>query len=185
MTMEDEFLIGSCLGGDQGSLGLLYSKYFSKVYQTCYTYSRNRDDAFDLAQDVLMKAFGNLASFKGGSAFSTWLYSIARNHCINQLAKQRGIHNEGVEVAFEVQEEEPDHEELLERIRREELESELDRTLSLLPLIDKRMMELRYHQNYSVKALQKEFNLSASAVKMRLLRARQKVEQILMIGNAA
>jgi len=50
-----------------------------------------------------------------------------------------------------------------------------------LPEKDKRMLELKYHQNYSVKDLQKEFGLSASAVKMRLMRSRQRVEHAINI----
>ncbi len=183
--MNDESLIDSYLKGDQESLGILYDRYFAKVCHTCFSYSRNRDDAFDLAQDVLLKAICSLGTFKGGSAFSTWLFSITRNHCINQVSRHKSFPMEAIDLAGQVHSEELDQEALLERMKREELESELDQTLELLTGIDRKMMELKYRHNYSVKELQDEFNLSASAVKMRLLRARQKVEQFILIGHAA
>ena len=183
--MNDELLIDNYMKGDQESLAILYKRYFPKVSHTCFTYSRNRDDAFDMAQDVLLKAFCSLTTFKGGSAFSTWLFSITRNHCINQVSRQKGVRMEAIDLAGQVLSEELDQEELSERMKREELESELDQTLELLTGIDRKMMELKYRHNYSVKALQDEFNLSASAVKMRLLRARQKVEQFILVGHAA
>ena len=76
-------------------------------------------------------------------------------------------------------------EELENREKKEQLELELKQFIDLLPENDKKMLELKYFHKFSVKDLQKEFNLSASAVKMRLFRARQRIEQILEVRAAA
>jgi RNA polymerase sigma-70 factor, ECF subfamily len=63
----------------------LFTRYHSRVAAWCYRFSGDRALAADLAQDIFLKAYRYLDSFQGGSKFSTWLYSIARNHCINDM----------------------------------------------------------------------------------------------------
>lgn len=167
------------------SLGQLYKTYFPKVYHTCYSYAKNQDDAFDLAQDVMLKAFNHIEAFQGKSSFSTWLYSITRNHCLSTLSKKKLLYHEDVHTAYNLIAEEFDTEEMENREKKEQMELELKHYIDLLPENDKRMLELKYFQKYSVKDLQKEFDLSASAVKMRLLRARQRIEQIIEVRAAA
>ena len=169
----------------QQILGEIYRRYYSKVYHTCFFYTKNPDDAFDLAHDVLLKAFNNIEAFEGKSTLSTWLYSITRNHCLSTISKKKMLYVEDVHTALNLIADEFSSEELENREKKEQLESELQDYLDLLPVNDKKMLELKYFQKYSVKDLQREFNLSASAVKMRLLRARQRIEQILEVRTAA
>jgi RNA polymerase sigma-70 factor (ECF subfamily) len=185
IDLSDEQLIREYIKGDNNSLGMLYNRYYSKVYHKCFSFAGNQEDAFDLAQDVLMKTFSNIESFKGTSKFSSWLFSITSNHCISQTAKsKRECHlNTGFENNIIA--EDPDEEEIEARYKREDMELHMNEYLVQLPEYDKKMLELKYLYNYSVKDLQREFNLSASAVKMRLLRARKKIEQIITTNIAA
>ena len=184
-TNNDELLIKSIRQGNQKSLGALYSIYYPKVIHTCFSYTKNYDDAFDLAQDVMLKAFGNLETFEGDSSFSTWLFSITRNYCISQTSKRKHLYFEDVQFAYNILADHSNSEEMESRRKKEQLELELRNYLDLLPVRDKQMLELKYFHKYSIKDLQKEFKLSASAVKMRLLRARQRMEQILNVEIAA
>jgi RNA polymerase sigma-70 factor, ECF subfamily len=68
----------------------LFARYHSRVAIWCYRFTGDREKAGDLAQDVFLRAYRNLASFRGGSKFGTWLYSIARNHCINEMKARAG-----------------------------------------------------------------------------------------------
>ena len=176
---SDVELVHSLKQGNSESIGSLYKKYFPKVYHTCYIYSGNHDDAFDLAQDVLMKTFSRIDSFEETSTFSTWLFSITRNHCLSHLSRRKKELCEDVEMAHHLQADDMDAEEFEERLSREAVESEMGKYLSILPLNDKRILELKYRYNFSIKDLQREFGLSASAIKMRLLRSRQKAEQVI------
>ena len=169
----------------QQSLTELYRCYYPKVYHTCFSYAKNQDDALDLTQDVMLKVFSNIHAFEGKSAFSTWVFSITRNHCLSMMSKKRMYYHEDVHNAKNLCAQEMSPEELELREKKEQLELELEHYLDLLPADDKKMMELKYFHHYSVKDLQREFNLSASAVKMRLLRARHKIEQILEVRAAA
>src|SRR5689334_18354558 len=64
-------------------LNELFGRYHTKVALWCYRVTGNREEAADLAQDVLLRAHTHLASWRGNAKFSTWLYMIARNHCFN------------------------------------------------------------------------------------------------------
>jgi len=161
------------------SFGVLYARYFPKVFQTCLAYSGNHDDAFDLAHDIILKAFNKIDSFKGNSSFSTWLFSITRNHCVSYLSRRKRAVHEDVKLVFNQLSEDTDREEFEERLYKEKIIGELGKFLNQLPDSDQRMLELKYAGKYSVKDLQKEFGLSSSAVKMRLLRSRQKVEKVI------
>ena len=63
----------------------LFRRYQSRVAAWCYRVSGDRDWAVDLAQEVFLRAFRNLASFRSESRFSTWLYTVTRNHCFNAI----------------------------------------------------------------------------------------------------
>ena len=184
-SLSDEQLVREYLNGSSRSLGLLYERYYSKVYHQCLSYSRNHEDAFDLAQDILMKAFSNLETFSGKSRFSTWLFSITRNHCISQAVKSNRRSSEDLSLRQFLLAEATDGEDYEERCRMEDMELRLKDYLVQLSDDDRKILELKYLHNYSVKDLQNEFILSASAIKMRLLRARNKIEQIHMARKAA
>lgn len=92
-TDSDEELLERYLqdeGGAEGRAALdeLFGRYHSRVALWCLRIAGDRDRAADLAQDVMIKAYRGLATFRGGSKFSTWLFTIARNHCFN-AAKSR------------------------------------------------------------------------------------------------
>jgi RNA polymerase sigma-70 factor (ECF subfamily) len=72
-----------------GAIEELFQRYHTRVARWCYRFSGDREAAADMAQEIFLKAFRHLASFRGDSRFSTWLYMIARNHCRNEW-KARG-----------------------------------------------------------------------------------------------
>ncbi len=182
---SDEQLISQFLKGDNHSVGILYGRYYQKVYAKCYSFSGNGDDAFDMAQEVLLKTICSIESFGGNSKFSTWLYSITKNYCITQSGRKSRRYQEDIKLAHQILEDKMDEEDLEKRLRWEELELNLDKYLKLLSEEERQLLDLKYRKNYSVKELQQEFDLSASAVKMRLLRARLKMSQIIAVQEAA
>lgn len=183
--LSDEQLIYGVLDGNNENFGVIYSRYFSKVYAKCYSFSRNHDDAFDHTQEILLKAINNAGSFAGNSKFSTWLYSIATNYCITQTVKRNRIFFEEVQTGKMIAETDFGIEEFEERYKREELEDNIDAFLEQLSDEEKEILILKYRKNYSIKDLQLEYNLTASAIKMRLLRARLKIGLLLALGEAA
>lgn len=175
---SDEKLIQDYLKGNNHSLGILYNRYYSKVYQKCLSFTKNTDDAFDLTQDILMRAFSKISTFKGNSKFSTWLYAIAHNYCISSATKFKNYYFENISMEQNIMDESTDMDELEQRKDYEEKELKLQDVLSDVSELDRNLLILKYNHNYSVKDLQIEYKISASAVKMRLMRARQKVERV-------
>src|SRR5438045_8037056 len=86
-TDLDAALVDRYLTGDLSAFDELMIRYERQIYRVCYRFVENRDDAMDLAQDVFIKAFEHLATFRRESSFKTWLYRIAMDHCINHVKK--------------------------------------------------------------------------------------------------
>lgn len=89
-ALSDEELVARYRGSagspaDRNSINELFERYQSRIATWCFRFTGDREDALDLAQGVFMKAYRHMDSFRGDSRFSTWLYSIARNHCINHM----------------------------------------------------------------------------------------------------
>jgi RNA polymerase sigma-70 factor (ECF subfamily) len=79
----DREVLEACRRGEREAFGLLVERYQRDVYRLCYRYLGNHEDANDMAQEAFLKAWRGLPSFRGDSAFSTWLYRIAVNTCLN------------------------------------------------------------------------------------------------------
>ena len=83
---DDRTLVAICLAGRREAFDVLVERHRRQVYQLCYRYVGNHEDAADLAQDAFVRAFKGLKGFKGESSLATWLYRIAVNVCLNRLA---------------------------------------------------------------------------------------------------
>jgi RNA polymerase sigma-70 factor (ECF subfamily) len=169
-AMTDEQAILDYRMGNRNRLGLLYRRYYKKVLQHCMEYTKSQQEAHDLTQDILMKAFDHLAIFRGESRFSTWLYAITKNTCIEYIRKNDPSRFIKIEQVMNLPAEE-NHEDActipcIERLLH---------TMEHLSPSEREILEMKYTQNKSIKDLQQKYNLSASAVKMRLKRARSKI----------
>jgi RNA polymerase sigma-70 factor (ECF subfamily) len=171
----DEHWINQYRLGNPNSLDVLYKRYFKKVYYTCLSMSRDPDQAFDLAQDALLKAFENLPTFRGHSSFSTWLYTITYNHCCEFFRKSKRLLVHRLEHFDQDELEDIAGPFLDEASLQAYAESRMMTLLNTIPETDKKMLFLKYYEGRSIEYLQTEFMLSASAVKMRLKRAKRKL----------
>src|SRR6476660_4185709 len=83
----DNSIVERYLAGDMTAFDELMIRYERQIFRVCYRFVNNRDDAMDLAQEVFIKAFEHLPTFRRESSLKTWLYRIAMNHCINHVKK--------------------------------------------------------------------------------------------------
>ena len=81
----DAELVDSCLAGQREAFDLLVERHQRHVYQLCYRFVGNHEDASDLAQDVFIRAYRGLSKFKGEASLGTWLYRIGVNVCLNKV----------------------------------------------------------------------------------------------------
>jgi RNA polymerase sigma-70 factor, ECF subfamily len=84
--LDDIGLVRACLDGRRDAFDVIVERHRRQVYQLCYRYVSSHEDAADLAQDVFIRAYKGLKSFKGHASLTTWLYRIAVNVCLNRLA---------------------------------------------------------------------------------------------------
>jgi RNA polymerase sigma-70 factor (ECF subfamily) len=91
---DDREAIEACRQGEREAFDRLVERYQRDVYRLCYRYVNNHQDANDMAQEAFLKAYRALSKFRGESAFSTWLYRIAVNTCLNFRAARRAPQEE-------------------------------------------------------------------------------------------
>lgn len=89
--VNDDFLVDKIKNGDEEAFNCLFDKYKGSVYAICYRYTRNEDDARELVQDIFIKIYRNINTFKGEAKFFTWLYRIAVNACLSFKRKKTWI----------------------------------------------------------------------------------------------
>lgn len=157
--------------------GILYNRYSTKVYSKCLSLLKSEALAQDAAQEIFTKIFLNLAKFNRKSRFSTWIYSITYNFCIDYLRKRKKenklFSNDDSSDLPDVIDDEANNKELLEmEIGR------LAQVLELLPIEDKAVLLMKYKDDMSIKEISAHFQKSESAIKMKIKRAKQKAKVI-------
>jgi RNA polymerase sigma-70 factor (ECF subfamily) len=84
--LDDAALVSAAARGNREAFDVIVSRHRRAVYQVCYRFVNNHEDASDLAQDAFVRAWRGLKNFKGEAALSTWLYRIAVNVCLNRIS---------------------------------------------------------------------------------------------------
>jgi len=160
--------------GDTACFACLLDKYSQQVHSLIFKVVRNHEDAEELAQDVFMKVFKNLSSFKGDSSFSTWIYRIAYNTAISETRKKKyeylAIEESQINNASEKDIAEAfGHSDASEQINK------LEKALELLPPDERAIILLFYMEGKSTEELATITGLSLSNVKTKLFRIRKKL----------
>ncbi len=150
----------------------LYERYSEKVYRKCYSFVNDSARAEDLAHDIFLKVITKLGTFKENARFSTWLYSITYNYCMDSIRKSKRMKEEGIYEGADFVEEEVDNEMMSMQ------EEGLRKSLNEISPEEKAMLLMKYQDNFSVKEIADAFNISESATKMRLLRTKEKMRKL-------
>jgi RNA polymerase sigma-70 factor, ECF subfamily len=87
--LDDAALVTACLNGQREAFDVIVARHRRAVYQVCYRFVDNHEDAADLSQEIFVRAWRALHTFKGQSALSTWLYRIAVNACLNRVSAKK------------------------------------------------------------------------------------------------
>lgn len=172
----DEEIVSEIQQGNLSLTGILYARYQMLVFHKCLSFTKNADDASDLTQDIMIKVIEKIDGFKNESKFSTWLYAVTFNYCTDYIRKSKKNLFESVDTCKQLSDNstvEFENAMLLER--RVNIVSD---AISLLDVEDRQMLVMKYQLNKSIAELQAIYNLSASAVKMRLMRAKAKIHVI-------
>jgi RNA polymerase sigma-70 factor (ECF subfamily) len=173
-NLSDEDLVKAIVKTNDTLLfEILYDRYAMLVFNKCYGFAKNEDEAKDLTQDVFLKLFVKLASFKGTAKFSTWLYAFTYNHCVNYVTRNTAKKFEKHSVDYAD----------IENISDVEDESgfldmkveKLQEALELISPDEKMILLLKYQDFLSIKEIESVLDIGESAVKMRIKRAKDKL----------
>ncbi|ALJ03779.1 RNA polymerase subunit sigma-70 [Pseudalgibacter alginicilyticus] len=155
----------------------LYDRYAMLVYNKCYGFAKDSDEAKDLTQDVFLKLFVKLASFKEKSKFSTWLYAFTYNHCVNYVTRNTAKKFEKQSVDYtdieNLSEDDDDDHSFLE-MKVDKLKIALD----MISPDEKMILLLKYQDLLSIKEIEDVLSIGESAVKMRIKRAKDKLKAV-------
>lgn len=174
----DYLLVESALAGDEKAFAKLMSRYKDTIYFMLLKMVNNKSDAEDLTLEAFGKAFKNLQQYSPNYAFSTWLFKIATNNCIDFLRKRRGVYisiengqeNGDNDSPIRLRSSDPDPEEKLIRIQKAIL---MRRIVHRLKPRYRILVELRYFREFSYEEIAKELKLPLGTVKAQLFRARE------------
>jgi len=181
-AISDEQLILSIKEGNREAFGELYNRYYKKVYHKCLSFTKNPDEAFDYAQESLMKAFDHLETFRGHASFSTWLYTITHHHCLAGLKKNNRLSTTALNEQFIEADRNQISITLEESTQRSEQEAIMFKLIDRLPESEKQLLTLKYQEGESIEELQEKMGLNSSAVKMRLKRSKEKLNALYMLA---
>ena len=174
--LSDEELVEAIVNTNNTLLfETLYDRYAGLVYNKCYGFAKDGDEAKDLTQDVFLKLFVKLASFKGKSKFSTWLYAFTYNHCVNYVTRNTAKKFEKWSVDYkDIENLSDDYDEDDTSFLNMKVEK-LKVALELISPEEKMILLLKYQDYLSIKEIESALGIGESAVKMRIKRAKDKL----------
>ena len=172
---DDRTLVDLCLTGRRAAFDVVVERHRRHVYQLCFRYVGNHEDAADLAQDAFIRAFKGLKGFKGESSLSTWLYRIAVNVCLNRLALKapKGQPLEPAELV-DLRAERPDA-----ALLRDERAAEVRAAIRQLPPKQRATLILRIYHELPHEEIAGILGSSVGAAKANLFHALANLKKLL------
>lgn len=184
-AMQDFNLVQLAIEGNQSAFAELLERYRDAIYFMLLKMVNNKNDAEDLTIEAFGKAFRNLPQYSPNFAFSTWLFKIASNNCIDFLRKRRSDllsldtpidSGEYEQAAIPVASDALDPEEMIIKEQKYIL---MNQIVQKLKPRYRRLIELRYFREFSYEEIATELELPIGTVKAQLFRARELLYNIL------
>lgn len=185
MSENERLLVEKSKSGDIGAFEQLVENYQKKVFNIALRMIGNYDDAGDLTQEVFIRVFKSIKSFKEQSSFSTWLYRITTNVCLDELRKRKNkkvisldeeLKLDDSEVKRQIESDDPSPEETAEK---EELKKIIKKAINDLTEEHRVVIVLRDIQGFSYEEISRIINCPEGTVKSRINRARQALKELL------
>ena len=184
-AQKDIELVERAKKGDQQAYAELMGRYRDAIYYMLLKMVNSPIDAEDLTIEAFGKAFKNIDQYAPNFAFSTWLFKIATNNCIDFIRKKRGSHvsldqtvdgEDSLSPSSMIQSDSPDPE--TNMINQQKIKLMRDVVAKLKPRY-RNLVELRYFKEYSYEEIAEELDLPIGTVKAQLFRARELLLNIL------
>jgi RNA polymerase sigma-70 factor (ECF subfamily) len=177
-TISDQHYIDKILQGETNSFAVLVDRYKDMIFTLALKMLKNREEAEEVAQDTFIKIYNSLNKFKGDSKFSTWIYKIAYNTCLDRLKKNKKEDNNISIDEFSA------HliktmDNALSALEEKERKQTIQNCLNLLPSEENFLLTLFYFEDQTLEEIGKVMSITANNTKVKLFRSRQKLAVIL------
>ncbi len=180
---EDKAYIAKAKAGDMAAFELLVQQYEKIVYNVTLRMMNHSEDAKDISQEVWIKAYRSIANFDERAAFSTWIYRIAVNTCIDEMRKRKGKQSLSLDQEFQDEEGAWKHEVAdagatpEECVLQQETKNEIYQALDKLSEQYKTVFILRDMQGLTYEEIEEITGLALGTVKSRISRARRHIKE--------
>ena len=171
---SDQIYIDKVLGGDTNAFAYLINKYKDMSYTIAIKIVKSHEDAEEVAQDSFLKAYEKLNTFKGNAKFSTWLYTIVYRNAITKIRKKKVTTTDIDNYVIDNHSEGDDFPQL-EALKNEEQQKYVRQAIEKLPEKDALLITLFYMNDNSIEEIEQITGLSQSNIKVKLFRARKKL----------
>lgn len=174
---NDNEIISRVLSGDQQAYAGLVNRYKNYVFTLALRFTKNREDAEEVSQDIFIKAYRSLADFRGASKFSTWLYTIVNTTCITFLRKKKlETHSLDNEKVFEVADSQDSgmRANLIEQKSRSVM---VTKAIAMLSPDDAEIITLFYKSEQTLEEIAQILGVEPNTAKVRLHRARGRLKE--------
>ncbi len=176
MVLEgtDRELVEACRRGEREAFRVLFEKHKDKVYSIALRYSGDESAAMDIAQDVFLKLFSCIGSFRGEAGFESWLFRLVVNSCLDQRRRMRRLTPllDGVLGLLK-----SPGRSAIEEMLRSELSGRVRSAVTCLPPEQRIVIVLRYTQGLSYDEIAQALGCSNGTVASRLNRAHRALER--------
>ena len=173
--LSEPALVSACLAGRSDAFDLIVERHRRSVYQLCYRFVSNHEDASDLTQDVFLRAYRGLRAFRGQSTLSTWLYRIGVNVCLNRVS----VKTPQTEAIEERQHVDTTTESASDRVLRGERARRVRAAIAQLPRKQRATLILRMYQEMSHQEIAEATGSTVGAVKANFFHALVNLKKLL------
>ena len=177
-TNEEALLVASILKGNTTDYAKLVDQYKDLVYTLAIRMLKNREEAEEVSQDVFIKIYKSLASFKGDSKLSTWVYRVTYNCCLDQIKKNKK-HLNDVPIDEYNYNKIDTIDNALESLIKEEKQQLIRSCVNRLPEESSAIITLFYFDELSLDEISGITGIESNTVKVKLFRARKKLAKIM------
>lgn len=178
--MPDDVLVAQFTHGDSEAFNVLAGRYQEQLYRMAYRMLGHHEDALDAVQEILLRLLRALPNFRGQSKFTTWLYRLAANTCIDYRRQRSRKHKDlSLDLDLQISAPNQDPDTMCEHQFREYL---LDQALKSLPESQRLLVVLRDRQGLSNQEVAEVLGIEMGTLKARLHRARGALRRVLEQG---
>jgi RNA polymerase sigma-70 factor (ECF subfamily) len=173
--LDETALVEACLAGRRDAFDVIVERHRRAVYQLCYRFVSNHEDASDLSQDVFLRAYRGLRGFRGSASLATWLYRIGVNVCLNRVTAKAPP----IESIDERQHVDRSAESAPEQLLRDERAARVRAAIAQLPRKQRATLILRIYQEMSHQQIADVLGSSVGAVKANFFHALGNLKKLL------